>query len=200
MMHTQQHNKSPLSGDFTPSLSLSLSPSLSRLLLLLCTGILLIWLGSASYAQPEFQTMDPPPGITANQVNDVAQQLWCPLCSGVRLDVCELKACDQMKDMIAIKLSEGEDVESIRAYFIDQYGPQVLGEPPREGFNWLAWIMPFLMMALGGTFLWMRARGMVKTGIGLEGAAVKAFTSPDKKRPAVDDYESKLEEELKRYV
>ena len=188
MMRTQSPDK----------LSVSRAAFLSLPLLLLCAGLLVIWLGSVSYAQPEFQTMDPPPGITANQVNDVAQQLWCPLCSGVRLDVCELKACDQMKDMIAIKLSEGEDVESIKAYFIDQYGPQVLGEPPREGFNWLAWIMPFLMLALGGAFLWTRARGMVKTDIGLETSTGRDASA--KKAPAVDDYESKLEEELKRYV
>ncbi len=187
MMRTQQHDKSPVSGAFFLSLSL----------FLLCVGLLVIGLGSASYAQPEAQTVPPPPGITANQVNDVAEQLWCPLCSGVRLDVCELKACDQMKDVIAIKLSEGEDVESIRAYFIEQYGPQVLGEPPKEGFNWLAWIMPFLMMAVGGGFLWMRARGMVKTGIGLESGTGQDGSA--KKTPTADDYDSKLEEELKRY-
>lgn len=187
MMQTQQQKKLPISSAFFSSLSL----------VLLCAGVLMIWIGSASYAMSAPQTTAPPPGITANQVNDVAEELWCPLCSGVRLDVCELKACDQMKDMIGIKLSEGESIESIKAYFIEQYGPQVLGEPPKEGFNWLAWIMPFLMMALGGGFLWMRARGMVKTGIGLETDAGQGASV--KKAAAVDDYESKLEEELKRY-
>lgn len=72
----------------------------------------------------------------------MSRELWCPLCSGVRLDSCELKACEQMKDVIAIKLSEGEDTTSIKSYFVDQYGPQVLGEPPRQGFSVLAWVLP----------------------------------------------------------
>src|SRR5687767_8839880 len=58
--------------------------------------------------------------VSPDDVNKVARDLWCPLCSGVRLDACELKACTQMKDMIAIKLAEGEDSESIQAYFVEQ--------------------------------------------------------------------------------
>ena len=41
---------------------------------------------------------------TPNDVKEVSKQLWCPLCSGVRLDACELKACEQMRDVIAVKL------------------------------------------------------------------------------------------------
>lgn len=190
MMQTQQHDRLSSSGAFLFCLSL----------FLLCVGLLVIGLGSTSYAQPAFQTMDPPPGITVNEVNDVAKELWCPLCSGVRLDVCELKACNQMKDVIGIKLSEGASIEEIEAYFIEQYGPQVTGEPPREGFNWLAWLMPFAMMILGGGFLWFRARNMVKIGIGLEAPSGQMASGPDVKKPAADDYESKLEEELNRYA
>src|SRR5690606_11248496 len=84
------------------------------------------------------------------------------LCSGVRLDSCELKACDQMKDVIALKLSEGEDTQSIKNYFVEQYGPQVLGEPPRSGFNWLAWILPFVAALGGGLFVWLRTKAMVR--------------------------------------
>src|SRR5215204_2415292 len=106
--------------------------------------------------------------VTPDQVNDVARELWCPLCSGVRLDACELKACAQMKDVIAIKLAEGEDTESIKAYFVEQYGPQVMGEPPRAGFNWLAWILPALAVVVGGFFFWRTTQRMMQPAIPLE--------------------------------
>ena len=129
---------------------------------------------------------------TADEVNAVARQLWCPLCSGVRLDSCELKACDQMKDVIAIKLAEGENTESIRTYFVEQYGPQVLGEPPLAGFNGLAWILPFAALIVGGFVLWNTVRRMARTS-----------TVPAADRPAVeqmpDAVKEKLAEELKRY-
>ena len=106
--------------------------------------------------------MSPECPITEDEINGVARQLWCPLCSGVRLDACELKACDQMKVVIGQKLSAGEDVQSIKNYFLAQYGPQVLGEPPLEGFNWLAWLLPVAVLIGGGVFLWSRTRSMVR--------------------------------------
>lgn len=145
--------------------------------------------------------------ITPDQVNDVARTLYCPLCSGVRLDACELKACDQMKDMIALKLAEGEDTETIRDYFVAQYGPQVLGEPPREGFNWLAWILPFVALAAGGVYLWQRTRRMVQSPESVPvGVAPGDGMQDDRmqddaiQNDAVrDEYGAKLDEELTKY-
>jgi len=131
--------------------------------------------------------------VSADEVNVVARELWCPLCSGVRLDSCELTACDQMKDEIAIRLAEGQDTEAIKAYFIEQYGPQVLGEPPREGFNWLAWILPFAALIGGGAFLWTRLRGMVQPAA----ATTEAHAAAPDDEP--DEYEQKLEDELRQY-
>lgn len=130
--------------------------------------------------------------ITADQVNEVARGLWCPLCNGVRLDACELKACDQMKEMIAIKLAEGVGEEEIRAYFLDQYGPQVFGEPPREGFNWLAWILPVLGLFGGGLFVWFVIRRMIQP-------YPVAPAAPPQTAAQADDYSQKLEQELSRY-
>lgn len=137
-------------------------------------------------------------GVTPNDVNEVARELWCPLCSGVRLDACELKACDQMKDMIAIKLAEGENTESIKAYFIEQYGPQVLGEPPREGFNWLAWILPFVALILGAFVLWRQVSRRVRPAP--QAAADDQASSASAERNRADDeYAAKLDEELAKY-
>jgi cytochrome c-type biogenesis protein CcmH len=130
--------------------------------------------------------------ISADQVNEVARGLWCPLCSGVRLDVCELKACEQMKEMIAIKLAEGVGEEEIRAYFLDQYGPQVFGQPPTEGFNWLAWILPIVGLLGGGLFVWYGIRRMIQPHPAP--AAAPAQTAAQ-----ADDYSQKLEQELSRY-
>lgn len=147
-------------------------------------------------AAEEFNT----DAITDNQVREVARTLWCPLCSGVRLDSCELMACHQMREEIAIMLAEGQDRETIRAQFVDLYGPQVLGEPPREGWNWLAWVLPFVALAAGGGFLLSRARQMVRSD---EDEAPIADDAPaadgQEGSPEPDSYEQKLEDELARY-
>ncbi len=160
-----------------------------------------VWLGAiaaVTVAAQDAPTAEPAEEVTLNDVNEVARDLWCPLCSGVRLDACELKACDQMKDVIAIKLAEGEDAESIKDYFIEQYGPQVLGEPPREGFNWLAWILPFVALALGGVFLWRQTARMMRPAADAS-AADQGPSPPGAEQRTDDEYARKLDEELAKY-
>lgn len=149
-----------------------------------------------------------PADITADEVNEIASELWCPLCSGVRLDSCELRACDQMKEEIAIKLSEGEDLSEIKQYFVNQYGPQVLGEPPREGFNLLAWILPVLVLVGGGIFVVVRGRSMLRpdedepladSPSPVEEAASAPATHAHSEENASDSYARRLDEELKSY-
>lgn len=127
--------------------------------------------------------------ITMDQINIVASELWCPLCSGVRLDTCELKACEQMKEEIAIQLADGKDTEFIKAYFLDQYGPQILGEPPRSGFNWLAWITPFALLGVSGLLLVLRWRS----------TPIRETEPTQVVAQAGDPYGEILDQELRRY-
>ncbi|HXF60627.1 MAG TPA: cytochrome c-type biogenesis protein CcmH [Caldilineaceae bacterium] len=157
--------------------------------------LLALWAGSA-LAQSDGPRTAPADEVTADEVNAVARELWCPLCSGVRLDSCELKACEQMKEVIAIKLSEGEDTESIRAYFVEQYGPQVLGEPPRSGFNWLAWLLPVAGVIGGGLFFWRMTHRLVRPAGPGES---RASNQPAPPQTPEDEYARKLEEELAKY-
>ena len=167
----------------------------SRLLWAVLAGVLLaLAIGGVVAAQSsDTPSATVAPGVTADDVNDVARRLYCPLCSGVRLDACELKACMQMKDMIAQKLSEGEDFAQIRDYFVEQYGPQVLGEPPRQGFDLLAWTLPVIVLVVAGVFFWRRTRGLVQRPAP---QPVDAATPADVDE---DDYERRLEEELAKY-
>src|SRR5512137_374320 len=86
---------------------------------------------------------------TPDEIDVIARELWCPLCNGVRLDNCELQACIQMREVIAQKLAAGESKEQIKAYFAQQYGDVVLGEPAKQGFNLVVWIFPILAVVVG---------------------------------------------------
>ncbi len=127
--------------------------------------------------------------VTADDVNLVASELWCPLCSGVRLDACELQACAQMREEIGIKLEAGENTASIKEYFLARYGPQVLGAPPRQGSGWLVWLVPPAVLVLGGIFFVVRTRQMIRPTVAASAATATSH----------DLYAQKLDEELKRY-
>ena len=130
--------------------------------------------------------------VTADEVNKIASELWCPLCSGVRLDACELKACEQMREEIAIKLEAGEDLTSIKQYFLERYGEQVLGAPQRKGWGWLAWLVPPIVVLSAGVLLFVRGRSLIQPTPAVQSPA-SAKANPS------DRYEEKLDEELSRY-
>lgn len=128
---------------------------------------------------------------TDDEVNAIARELYCPVCENTPLDVCPTQACAQWRDLIRLKLSQGESEEQIKQYFVDNYGARVLNEPPREGLNWLAYIVPPLVILMGAVFL-VRALQAWKKPV----AAARVDAAPAA-APA-DDYIARLEDEVRR--
>lgn len=142
-------------------------------------GCVLLFLPMAALAQT------PEEAVT---VNEVAGELYCPLCSGLTVDVCELEVCDDMREVIQERLDAGENPEEIKSYFVEQYGQKVLGKPSTEGFHLTAWIMPFigLLAAAMALLFWLRNRST---------SALQPITPQS---APLDDYQARLEQELQR--
>jgi len=104
------------------------------------------------FAQAGAQTSPVP---SEDQVNSIASQLYCPVCSNVPLDECQTQVCVQFRDEIRAKLTEGWNAKQIKQYFVDQYGDQVLPVPPPGGLNWILYIFPLAILAGAG---WMILR------------------------------------------
>ena len=130
---------------------------------------------------------------TPNDVEAVARTLYCPLCVGRRLDSCEIPLCQDMKKEIARQLAEGRTPEQIRAYFVQQYGPVVLGEPPRKGVNWLAWVIPIIALLAAVTYAGIKVRQWSQS----EPVPAAATDVPSSPAPSPDDeYLAQVEREL----
>jgi cytochrome c-type biogenesis protein CcmH len=140
------------------------------------------------WAAPVFAQGQPP---TDDEVNTVAKQLYCPVCENTPLDVCPTQACAQWRDLIRLKLSQGESAEQIKQYFVDNYGARVLNEPPRTGLNWLAYLVPPIVILAGAAFL-VRALRMMKRPV-----VAAPVEGPRSDAPA-DDYIARLEEEVRK--
>jgi cytochrome c-type biogenesis protein CcmH len=93
-------------------------------------------------AHPSTVAFAQQPTPSDDEVNAIAQQLFCPVCENTPLDVCDTEACRQWRDLIRQMLAEGKTETEIKQYFADNYGVRVLSEPPVAGFNWLAYIVP----------------------------------------------------------
>jgi cytochrome c-type biogenesis protein CcmH len=144
--------------------------------------ISLVWVGRA-YAQTPMPSDD--------DVNAVARQLFCPVCENTPLDVCPTQACAQWRELIRTKLSEGWTADQIKQYFATQYGARVLSEPPRQGLNWLVYIIPPVLMLIGVYILFRAIQSMRKP-------VLEDVIPEDAPGPAQDDYLRRVEEELKK--
>jgi cytochrome c-type biogenesis protein CcmH len=123
-----------------------------------------------------------------DEVNAIAKELYCPVCENVPLDVCGTPACEQWRQVIREKLSQGWSEEQIKAYFIAQYGDRVSATPPPSGFNWLVYVLPPLAFLIGAVVLFRVFQSWRKPD-----------QSPEVEEQvlAEDPYVSRMEEELR---
>ena len=85
------------------------------------------------------------------RAQEINKTVMCPVCPGESIDQSQHPRARDMRGVVDEKLAEGWTNDDIRQYFAERYGPSVLLEPPREGLNWLVWIVPpvgFLAAAL----------------------------------------------------
>jgi cytochrome c-type biogenesis protein CcmH len=129
-----------------------------------------------------------PTPVTDDQVNEVAGQLYCPVCENITLEVCATTACAQWRALIEEKLGQGWTPDQIKQYFVDQYGDRVLAEPPKRGLNWLVYFLPPLMIAAALVYLLRAMKQMKKPAV----VPTQAVEETD------DPYLASVEEELRR--
>lgn len=140
--------------------------------------------------------------VTDDEVNDVAKDVFCPVCENTPLDVCPTQACADWRDLIREKLVAGQSKNEIFDYFARQYGDGVLANPPRRGFNLILWFFPVAAVLLGGVFFGRYVTQLRAETTAAEDEADAVISKGSAiKEPAptqsLDDYRSRVEEELK---
>jgi cytochrome c-type biogenesis protein CcmH len=73
---------------------------------------------------------------------DLEDEVMCPVCPGETLEQSSSPAAQQVERFIAIRIEAGDSKQEIKDRLVDQYGPQILAAPPKEGFDLLAWVLP----------------------------------------------------------
>ena len=95
---------------------------------------------------------------------DLEAELVCPTCK-TTLDTSDAPVARRMKAIIRARLAAGATEAEIKAELVDQFGRGVLAEPPKRGFDLLAWALPLGGVAVGAVGVgalawgWSRRRG-----------------------------------------
>ena len=84
---------------------------------------------------------------------EVSEGLTCQCGCGLTVANCNMPTCGfsvPMRREIDRMIGEGKTRAQIISFYRTQYGEKVLSAPTTEGFNILAWTMPFIALAVGG--------------------------------------------------
>src|SRR5271154_579938 len=91
----------------------------------------------------------------------LGHQIMCSCgCNEILLE-CNHVGCplsDGMRQELMAGISKGDNDSMIFQAFVQKYGPTALAAPPAQGFNIVAWVIPFavLVLGIGGTALLIR--------------------------------------------
>ncbi len=85
---------------------------------------------------------------------DVAGELRCPTCTGLSVLESDAGFSIQIKDQVKEQIEAGKSKDDILEFFVERYGPWILREPPKQGFNAIAWIVPILLLVVGPIAVW----------------------------------------------
>ena len=122
---------------------------------------------------------------------DLEAELVCPTCD-TTLDQSNAPVAQRMKQLIRQHIAAGWTEDQIKADLVDQFGPGVLAEPPKSGFDLLAWLLPLGLLVAGALGVGVVAWGWSRRRDGPSGETEPAV--------ALDpELERRLDAELERY-
>jgi len=96
-------------------------------------------------------------GDDSARFKDLGHRMMCACGCGQILLECNHVGCtysDKMRNELLAALDKGNsnNDDLILQGFVQEYGPTVIAAPTAAGFDRVAWIMPFLVLALGIAF------------------------------------------------
>jgi len=107
----------------------------------LLAAFAILLLGAAALAQDGT--------VTADDVNAIAEKLYCPVCENIPLDACGTAACADWRNEIKIQLEQGMSEAEITADFVRRFGDRVVGTPQDPLLRTLSLATPWLLIGVG---------------------------------------------------
>ena len=147
-----------------------------RLLAALAAALLLAAPAAASEAHPT--------------LNELEGQVMCPICH-TTLDQSNSAAAQRIKAFIVRRIRAGDSKSEIERRLVADFGPAILAQPPKHGFDLLAWLLPIVGVLAGAlavgfaAWRWTRTREPEPALVGVG--------------PLDPELERRLDEELRRF-
>jgi len=116
----------------------------------------------------------------------------CGSCNN-QVSTCPMLNCHSatpLREEIAGMVRQGLNADQIVSAFVDKYGKVILAAPPAEGFDLMAWILPFIVLLSGFVFVYWLIRVWL-----IRKPALASGTAGTSEIP--ESYQKRIERELK---
>ncbi len=135
----------------------------------------------------------PPRTVSDDQVNALANRMYCPVCPNETLDACQTQACVNWREEIRMMLESGASEQDVIDNFVARFGERVIGTPQDPLLRALALIFPVVIAAVGlivGVITFTRWQNQRKRGdasAGLNNPPALSSDDVDYRRAIEDD-------------
>ena len=110
--------------------------------------------------------------------SEIEESLTCQCGCGLTVHSCNHVQCPSgipLKEEIASQLAAGKNQAEVLTYFSTKYGEKILSAPTTTGFNLVAWVTPFAVVAVAATLIvvasrrWRRTETLAPTVVRADG-------------------------------
>jgi cytochrome c-type biogenesis protein CcmH len=119
---------------------------------------------------------------------DIEENLIAPCCWSTPVSQHYSPVADEIRTEVRVMLAEGKSRDEILNHYVAQYGERILAAPRAEGFNMLAYVLPWAALILGAWLLIVLIKKL---------RSPAPASSPAKAPDA--QYASRIEKELKEF-
>lgn len=115
-----------------------------------------------------------------DKAKDLEGKIIAPCCWSQPVSQHYSQAADEIRLEIRRMLAEGKTSQQILDYYVARYGERILASPRPQGFNLLAYVLPYLSLGLGmvGLALVLKhLKGRVRPVAAVQGVSADAADS-----------------------
>jgi len=113
---------------------------------------------AASADDPEARLPNPAQEARARHL---FQQLRCVVCQNESIDDSQASLADDLRRIVRTQIAAGRSDVQVRDFLVQRYGEFILLKPTITWGNAALWLTPFVLILLGGGYLWIKSRSGV---------------------------------------
>jgi cytochrome c-type biogenesis protein CcmH len=86
------------------------------------------------------------------------QQLRCVQCQNESIDDSHAPIAEDLRLIVRRQISQGATDQQVRDFLVQRYGEFILLTPSLSPANLALWLTPFVLILIGGAYLWIKSR------------------------------------------